>query len=120
MTKANTTNLKPIRRIVSNYYMNVEKIHPLKQKLVEKIRNYSMTNENIKSIIIFGSSVTDRCHSFSDLDIYFDLKKNDNSAYKYIYSLIDENIDYWDNFRVDSRMLNEIMKEGVKVYEQKN
>ncbi len=105
-------------KIVSDRYLNVSKIHPLKQRQVNDLINFLKGYNSVNKIIIFGSSITNRCHTGSDLDFYVELDENINLN-KAISSVI-SNYDYWNNFTVDSRLLNEIQKKGVLVYERKN
>lgn len=113
-----TETIRPKRRIVSDHFMNVEKIHPLKQKQVFQLINVLKKKENVKKIIIFGSSVTNNCHSGSDLDFYVELS-NEVDLKKDIIS-VGYDLDYWNNYMVDERLLNEIKKNGVLVYEKED
>ncbi len=106
------------RKIVSDRYLNVSKIHPLKQRQVNNLINFLKENDSVNRIIIFGSSVTNRCRTGSDLDFYVEL--DDNKDFNKAISSVISNYDYWNNFTVDSRLLNEIQKKGVLVYERKN
>ena len=106
------------RRIVSEYFDNVSMIHPLKQKQVFQLIDHLKTNNNVNKIIIFGSSVTNKCHTGSDLDFYIDLNKD--TKLDELFSRFLDNYDYWNNFTVDERLLNEIKKKGVTVYEREN
>ena len=54
----------------NNYARNLQKIHPLQQKATESICEYASAHSEIKKIIIFGSSTSYLCNSYSDLDIY--------------------------------------------------
>lgn len=101
---------------VSPSFENCEKIHPLQQKKVRKIIDSLSTDSNVLSITIFGSSVRGDCHAGSDVDIYLILKKED----KVHLNCTDFVYDLWTNFTVDSRMLKEILKKGVRVYARRN
>lgn len=76
--------------------------------------NYLKDNNNVKSIKIFGSSVTDNCHVGSDVDIYVELERDEKVIKRYFAFVFD----LWTNFTVDERLKNEIDKKGVIVYEQ--
>lgn len=106
--------------IFDNYssynYDNIERIHPLKQKEVGEIIDCLSQDDNVKYIVIFGSSVDFSCNSFSDIDVYVQLvnadkplkcKPNIRSEVDYIYNL-DEN----------NQLFIEIEKTGVLVYER--
>lgn len=55
--------------------LNIVYIYPLKQKQVSDIVNQLKEYKYVNKIVIFGSSVTDRCHEYSDLDIAIDIGK---------------------------------------------
>ena len=58
--------------------------------------------------------MTDQCHIDSDLDIYVELNHPEYltfSAFDFVY-------DIWTNDTVDERMLEEIMRKGVVIYER--
>lgn len=58
--------------------------------------------------------MTERCHIYSDVDIYVELNYPEHltfPAFDFVYDL-------WTNDTVDERMLEEIMKKGVVVYER--
>lgn len=92
--------------------MNCEKVYPIQQKKVKCLIDILSNNSNIKKIIVFGSSVTDRCHIDSDVDIFIELEKEERRLIK---KYINFKFDLWTNFDVDNRLLNEIMKNGVLV-----
>jgi len=93
--------------------MNCEKIYPLQQKSIQKIVDSLKDNNNIKKIIIFGSSVTTKCHINSDIDIYLELKENK----KINFPFVERAYDYWNNFTVNDLLMKEIQDKGVIVYE---
>ncbi len=99
---------------VSSPFLNCEKIHPIQQKRVGWVIDSLKDDRNIQDIVIFGSSVTDRCHVGCDVDIFVRLDEDKTvlmEAFPFAY-------DIWTNFTVDSRMLDEINKNGVIVYER--
>ncbi|MCQ2776098.1 MAG: helix-turn-helix domain-containing protein [Bacilli bacterium] len=100
--------------IIGNAFLNANRIYPLQQRKVRQILDEIQSNQNVIKVIIFGSSTNYRCNIDSDLDIYFELK-NDEKPFKNSY---DFEIDYWNNFSVDSRLLKEIESKGVVVYER--
>lgn len=53
------------------YFHNAEYVHPLKQKIVLDIVSWSLDNDDncVNRLYVFGSSVTNYCHQFSDVDI---------------------------------------------------
>lgn len=101
--------------VVNEEFLNCKYVYPIQQRKVLELINYLKQNENVKKIIIFGSSVTNKCHAMSDVDIYVELKENQT---KLIKKYFDFAFDLWTNFTVDERLLNEILMKGVIVYEQ--
>jgi predicted nucleotidyltransferase len=95
--------------------MNCDKIHPLQQKKVQQLYDELLKNETVQEITIFGSSVTERCHSGSDVDIYVTLEKNEKNLITVYMPFL---FDLWTNYTVDERLLSEIKKTGVKIYER--
>ena len=53
-------------------FMNVNRIHPLKQQLVKEIVSEARKENVVKKLIIFGSSIRYDCDITSDLDICID------------------------------------------------
>ena len=100
---------------IAEPFMNCEKIYPIQQKKVKRLIDILSNNSNVKKIIIFGSSVSDRCHIDSDIDIFIELEKEERRLIK---RYIDFRFDLWTNFDVDDRLLNEIMKDGVLVWQE--
>lgn len=97
---------------IDNPFYNCEKVYPIQQKNVRFLIDALKKDENVNRIIIFGSSVTDRCHNGSDVDIYADLKADKRPyipACDFVYDL-------WTNYTVDENLLKEILSKGVIVY----
>lgn len=97
-------------------FMNCEHIFPIQQKYISTIIEGLKKNQNVKKVIIFGSSVTSSCHPDSDIDIYLELDKNEKTNIPLIY----KPYDYWNNFSADERLKKEIYGKGVVVYERGN
>lgn len=97
---------------IDSAFLNCEKVYPIQQRKVKELINEIVkNNKNIKSISIFGSSVTDRCHIGSDVDIYVESKDDIK-----INKTFDFEYDLWSNKTADERLKKEIMKKGVIVY----
>ena len=71
-------------------------------------------NDNVIKIIVFGSSVTSKCHAGSDVDFYVEVKEDKRIITDYLDFLYD----LWTNYTVDENMKKEIFKKGVVVYER--
>lgn len=100
--------------VIKEPFKNCEYIYPIQQRKVKEFIDYLKQNKNVKSIIIFGSSVTTACHIGSDVDIYVTLSKEEKIINKYF----DFVYDLWTNYSVDENLRSEIVKKGVVVYEQ--
>ena len=107
--------MKRWKIVIKNSFKNCEFIYPIQQKKVSQIIEYLKTNEYVNKVIIFGSSVTERCTINSDVDIYVELTKNinifKNKYFNFVYDL-------WTNFQVDENLYKEIKEKGVVVYEK--
>ena len=106
------TNTSKQFEVVSKPFKNANKIHPVQQNNVLKIIEELSKYDEVKKIIVFGSSVTNRCNYESDLDIYVELTKEKNVK---TYS-VDVSVDFWTNFTVEPPMMEEINNNGVLVY----
>lgn len=96
-------------------FMNCRFVYPIQQRKVRALIDELSKNENVMLIVIFGSSVSDRCHAESDVDLYVRLKQDQANL---ITCYFDFAYDLWTNFTIDDRMKEEIRKGGVAVYEQ--
>ena len=99
--------------VVKEPFENCELIYPIQQRKVKELVDFLKENENVCSVIIFGSSVTDRCHIDSDVDIYVTLKRQEK-----IHRYFNFVFDLWTNFTADEYLKKEIYKKGVVVYQR--
>ena len=99
---------------IEHPFYNCSKIYPIQQKKVRQIIDEIENNNSVSRVIIFGSSVTSCCHIGSDVDVYMDMTED----YNPISRITSFEYDFWNNFRADSRLLNEIKDKGVVVYGQ--
>lgn len=102
------------RVCIKEPFMNCEKIFPIQQRKVKDFIEHATEKNFVNKIIIFGSSVLDRCHVGSDVDIYCELSRDDKVVTKYMGFVFD----LWTNYTVDEDLMNEINKKGVVVYER--
>ncbi len=56
----------------SDSFLNVNRIHPIKQRVVKSIVDAAKSDDKVKRIIVFGSSTRYDCDITSDLDICLD------------------------------------------------
>lgn len=95
-------------------YRGVNWIHPLKQRRVYELIEHTKNNyPHVRALAVFGSSVSDRCRPFSDLDIVVWKPSGtkfippDNDDYDIILP---------QQTGKDSELWGDILKEGVVVY----
>ena len=117
------------KKIVNeNSFMNVNRVHPLKQKLVRNIVAEAKKECVVKRIIIFGSSIRYDCDITSDLDICIDWMMDcydENGILLPFTQNMRKCISYETKGRADvvnydyleDTVLVEAVKEGVVVYE---
>lgn len=58
--------------VSDRHFKNIQYIHPLKQKIIADIVEKAKNCPEIKRLIVFGSSITNKCDFQSDLDICID------------------------------------------------
>ena len=111
--------------VVNNDNYDCQRIHPLKQRIVNEIYNYIKDNSMIEKVIIFGSAINVRCNHKSDLDIavkikeeYFN-KDSKNNISEDIQEICDYNSDIiWLNtIDENSQLYYNINTKGVVIYE---
>lgn len=125
--KSKDWNFNPVVPLDS--FMNVQKIHPLKQKIVKSIVDNAKTDSHVKSIIVFGSSVRYDCHPFSDLDLCIDwtedcytengvLKPFTGKLRSLISSITEGNADVINYQDLDyTNVKDDVLDRGIIVYE---
>lgn len=120
-------NWKFNRVISDNAFKNVNRIHPLKQKMVAQIVDQAKKDQAVRRIIIFGSSTRYDCDITSDLDICIDwnqdcydkegvLKPFTKNMRQTISSVTKGNADVIDYAYLDGTVLKEAVENGVVVY----
>lgn len=105
-------------------FLSSEAIHPLKQKSVECLVNLARKHPAVEYIIIFGSTLTWRCGSFSDIDVVV----GDPTHTFVVPGFIPEGGDgsyevfdriYVDDLTPDWPLYDEVVENGVYVYVRK-
>lgn len=97
---------------IDDPFMNCEKVYPIQQRKVRELLDDILDDGSVKEVIVFGSSVTERCHIGSDVDIYVSLESEKSPITK----AHDFAFDLWTDSMVDERLMKEINEKGVKVY----
>lgn len=99
------------------HFINAQYIHPLKQQLVQSYVTCFDQDFNIKTAIIFGSSVEFHCNSFSDLDICIERYNPEKGFRGYPQEYIEEtDIVYFD--AIGTRLKQEIEQKGIVVFDR--
>ena len=109
-------------------FEHVNKIHPIKQRLVREIVEEARKDQAVRKIIIFGSSTRYDCDITSDLDICIDWKEDcyDNNGVlkafthnmrKIVSDVTDGNSDVVNYEYLEGTLIKDAVMEGVVVYE---
>lgn len=93
-------------------FENCDRVYPIQQRKVRELLDDIVRDDAVTQVIVFGSSVTSRCHMGSDVDVFVQMDKKGNPA----RDLHDFEYDLWTNFTVDERLMREIREKGVVVY----
>lgn len=116
--KEKEKNMHPVWKVVVDRpFRNCKRLYPVQQRRVRQIIDYLAPNPNVVRITVFGSSVTKRCTVDSDVDLYVELEYDQSHLIREYMPFL---FDLWTNYTVDVRMLREIEKKGVIVYEKEN
>lgn len=116
------------RVVEKDAFVNVNRIHPIKQKIVKEIVDAANKDREVKRIIIFGSSTRYDCDITSDIDICIDwaqdcydsegvLKPFTNNLRKTISLLTKGRADVVNFDYIAGTDIEDAVKEGVVVYE---
>lgn len=109
----NNPNLWDFEILDGVNFMNCNRIHPLKQKEIQKLVNSCAEDNGLDALIIFGSSVEFRCNSKSDIDMV--VIRND--GYKKVPNIFFEiNSDVDILFDIGERLKKILWERGVLVY----
>lgn len=97
-------------------FPDANRVHPLMQGRVEKLIYELAKDQNIRRVILFGSSLEFRCNSASDMDIYIE-KFDSGKKLEYVPEL-DCEIDIVTNLSHDNRLYHEIEQTGLLLFER--
>ena len=107
--------------VVSDDYIDMSKIYPTKQKAVKNIVDQLRSEVSLDKLILFGSSITMRCHKDSDLDFCVGLKQSTVEIKNEISEKIQEacnwsaDILWLDRISAEDRIYHDIMKGVVLI-----
>lgn len=89
-----------------------QRVYPTQQRKVRELIDDIARDDAVESITVFGSSVTERCHRGSDVDVYVEMSNERNP----VTETHDFPFDLWTNYTADEGLKAEIAKRGVTVY----
>lgn len=97
-------------------FLNCEYIHPLKQRALAETVAKAKSYPNVEYLVVFGSTITERCWEDSDIDLVIWDKSHkfrppNNDAYDLFFA--DELNDQWDVFE-------DIKARGLVIYARDN
>ena len=122
MTVDDTLLMRRFPTVVDTPCKNIDRIYPLKQRQVSEIYSRAAQYDIIKRIIVFGSSVTARCHIDSDLDLCIDADVSDGmkvyEMQKAIGEICDWRCDIIMYASMGQTLKRTIQDEGVIIYER--
>ena len=122
MNTYDTLKMKSFPVVVDSDCETINRIYPLKQRIVDELHKKAADFDIVKKIYIFGSSVTPRCHIDSDIDICIDADTSDGikvfELQKTVGDICDWNCDILKYSNIGSILKETIDKEGVVIYEQ--
>lgn len=89
-------------------------IHPLKQKSVAELIEYAEHKfPDTERLIVFGSSVTEKCHQYSDVDVVVIGSPQFHSPMGDVYDICRV-----EGCNHNSAFIRRIIEEGVIVYDK--
>lgn len=97
-------------------FPNANRVHPLMQRRAEKLIQELGRDQNIRRLILFGSSLEFRCSSNSDIDLYIE-KYDPEKKLAHIPEL-DCEIDIITNLPPDHKLYQQIEQTGLILFER--
>lgn len=97
-------------------FPNANRVHPLMQRRVEKLIHELGRDQNIRRVVLFGSSLEFRCSSMSDIDLY--IEKYDQEKKLAHFPELDCEADIITDLKPGSRLYQEIEKAGLLLFER--
>jgi predicted nucleotidyltransferase len=105
---------------IAENFADIHRIHPLKQKELSSLANNESVQDLCKSIIVFGSSISAKCNSFSDIDLAVELHantdRNQNTTCRLITHILKSNFDLlWIDDHLKSQKIYKNIQKGAKI-----
>lgn len=97
-------------------FQNANRVHPLMQRRVQTIICELGKDQNIRKLILFGSSLEFRCCSNSDLDLY--IEKHDLGKKLEHLPELDCETDIITNLPPSNKLYQEIVQTGLILFER--
>ena len=113
--KHNGENLWDFEVLDGCDFINVNHIHPLKQRDIAALTRILCYDAHIREAIVFGSSVRFDCNSASDLDVLV-VRDDDKMRIDAPLDEICSEMDVIFASRMGDRLRDEIARTGVPVY----
>lgn len=108
-------NLWDFEVILDSDVKNINHIHPLKQRDVDRMAKAAQKDCHIRAVIVFGSAVRFDCHSGSDLDFLI-VRDDDRIRIDSPLDEIESETDIIFSSQLGKRLREEIARTGVIVY----
>nr|WP_300661867.1 nucleotidyltransferase domain-containing protein [uncultured Acetatifactor sp.] len=97
-------------------FQKANRVHPLMQARVEKLIYHFYQDENIRKMVLFGSSLDFRCNSYSDIDLYLEKKEKEKKTGP--LPELDCDVDIIANLSSTSPLYREIEETGLVLFER--
>lgn len=112
----NTENMWDFPIMSGVSFPNANRVHPLMQRRVEKLIHELSKDQNIRRLILFGSSLEFQCSSTSDIDLYIE-KLEPEKKLAYLPEL-DCETDIITNLPPDNKLYQKIELTGLVLFER--
>ena len=97
-------------------FPNANRVHPLMQRRVQTMICELGKDQNVRKLILFGSSLEFRCSSTSDIDLY--IEKLDLTKKLEHLPELDCETDIITNLPPDNKLYQQIVQTGLLLFER--
>lgn len=112
----NTENMWDFPVLEGVSFPGANRIHPLMQRRVQTLIRELAKDQNIRKLILFGSSLEFRCSSTSDIDLYIE-KYELGKKIEHLPEL-DCETDIITNLPPDNKLYQQIVQTGLILFER--